>query len=882
MVHIIPVLTGERRLDTGNVVQYPDSSPVGEAVRQLGDEWQAVAERYQQRMAQQQAFDTEVAARRLNGEIAKAEAEAAANAPADGAGLHDAMYGQVNPRTGQVVKTGLFDTLFGNFLKQAPPELRAGLASRKEALREAGSWRMAAQQLQRRKQYEQDQVSEVHTAELNNIAQGDPNDTAAFDASRQTGLDLLAKMDLDPQIRLQAEADWRASTAKQRMQALIAQDPRRAAEMLSAGPAASDGMGETVRAELGAARQGEPAAAKGDWRRDKTPDEVIAQAFLDDVPKEQRDAIRRQAEAAELALKVKIGAAIGRAEAEAPDEIARTGSYSGGIPGENAYKIVHGPDEGPRRRQILEWQADVGKKIFDMGTMANQAIEAAIANAGAGSNASSADQWRDEATAVAGELVLEKRRVDLGGYVSDTSPEIFAGWKATFGNGPSDPEAYDQDAYDRTMELAVARQKALGVADEKLQPVPFSILLNLAEDRDSGSMYFMDRYAKASVLFSRTKDPVVRAALARELDEAGLGGILPGGKPRLSVGEVLRSDAKAIGKTVANAGIALGNANDWVAYGMSGGTISPPDYKDAYFQPSNGTEKVMMRQAGDALGWAIPGPGVGRAVEGAIPRAIEQVGSGAAGQTERSIAGKSSPSSEVPNSSISQAAPRPIAAEKTGEAPPAAGNAPATASPPKRKPDFFRQPTSSLDDLYAVAPKWQADLEGAGQQIADQVGAKLVTNGAKQRETAYEKIGRNEYKDASKLIDIVRISFVVKTPQQADEIAALLAQRYKVRDGNWHGKMDSAYFDRKMTVRFDDGTLGEVQMLEPNMYKAKTELGGQARYTRRRSLHEENPEYLDLLSQEAALYSDARRNADPIWAEVLANLKGGAASPKSK
>lgn len=123
---------------------------------------------------------------------------------------------------------------------------------------------------------------------------------------------------------------------------------------------------------------------------------------------------------------------------------------------------------------------------------------------------------------------------------------------------------------------------------------------------------------------------------------------------------------------------------------------------------------------------------------------------------------------------------------------------------------------------------------------------------------------------------------MVKTPQQADEIAALLSQRYKVRDGKWHGKMDSAYFDRKVTVSFDDGTLGEVQMLEPNMYKAKTELGGQAKYTRRRSLHEENPEYFYLLSQEAALYSDARRKADPIWAEVLANLKGGAASPKSK
>jgi len=32
MVHVIPILVGERRLDTGNAVQYPDSSPLGEAV----------------------------------------------------------------------------------------------------------------------------------------------------------------------------------------------------------------------------------------------------------------------------------------------------------------------------------------------------------------------------------------------------------------------------------------------------------------------------------------------------------------------------------------------------------------------------------------------------------------------------------------------------------------------------------------------------------------------------------------------------------------------------------------------------------------------------------------------------------------------------------
>ena len=160
----------------------------------------------------------------------------------------------------------------------------------------------------------------------------------------------------------------------------------------------------------------------------------------------------------------------------------------------------------------------------------------------------------------------------------------------------------------QTIALSVAQQKALGIEDENLQPIPFSNLLKLAEQRDSGSVDFMDNYAKASELFARTKDPVARAALVRELDAAGLGGILPGGQPGLSAGEVFRADVKALGKKIANVGIGAANVNDWVAYGMSGGTIRPPDYKGAYYEPANPTEKVMMRQVGDALGWAIPGP----------------------------------------------------------------------------------------------------------------------------------------------------------------------------------------------------------------------------------------------------------------------------------
>lgn len=89
MVHIIPLFADQRRPDAGDAA--PGAAPAGP----LDPYWQEVADHYERRMAQQRAFDTEIAARRLEGEIAGAEADTVADAPADGAGLHHAMYGEV-------------------------------------------------------------------------------------------------------------------------------------------------------------------------------------------------------------------------------------------------------------------------------------------------------------------------------------------------------------------------------------------------------------------------------------------------------------------------------------------------------------------------------------------------------------------------------------------------------------------------------------------------------------------------------------------------------------------------------------------------------------------------------------------------------------------
>lgn len=209
----IPLQIAQRRLETGNAVQYPNGSPVGRAMQGFGDELSAVAERYRQMKERQDAFDAEIARRRFNGRIAQAEDEVTANAPADGSGLHDAMYGQVDPRTGRVVKPGLFDTLFDDALPTMPESQRAAFASQKEAMRAPGSLRMATRQQGRRDDYELAEWSAVQDASLRAIAQSDPADASTFESILQSGLNLIAKMG-NPANRQAADAAWRSNTAK--------------------------------------------------------------------------------------------------------------------------------------------------------------------------------------------------------------------------------------------------------------------------------------------------------------------------------------------------------------------------------------------------------------------------------------------------------------------------------------------------------------------------------------------------------------------------------------------------------------------------------------------------------------------------------------------
>jgi hypothetical protein len=115
----IPLQVAERGLDTGSVVSYTSGSPVGSALSGFGDALQGVADRFRQKQEQKDAFDATLRENELTAELAGLEDNAVRTAPADASGLHDGVYGQIDPATNTAVKPSSFDTLFDSYLQGA-------------------------------------------------------------------------------------------------------------------------------------------------------------------------------------------------------------------------------------------------------------------------------------------------------------------------------------------------------------------------------------------------------------------------------------------------------------------------------------------------------------------------------------------------------------------------------------------------------------------------------------------------------------------------------------------------------------------------------------------------------------------------------------------
>lgn len=180
------------------------------------------------------------------------------------------------------------------------------------------------------------------------------------------------------------------------------------------------------------------------------------------------------------------------------------------------------------------------------------------------------------------------------------------------------------------------------------------------------------------------------------------------------------------------------------------------------------------------------------------------------------------------------------------------------------------QPARTLDELYEVAPAHQEALSTLGSELGARHGAEWRDPGVKRKETAAEKMLRKRYDSTKRLTDVVRGGFVVKAPADADGIAADLAARFTVFDEGWR-MTEAGYFDRKLMVQFDDGTIGEVQFWHPDMLSRKDSEGHRL-YEEMRTLPDGDARYLELLDRQKALYAETITTADDVWIPVIDQL----------
>lgn len=123
-------------------------------------------------------------------------------------------------------------------------------------------------------------------------------------------------------------------------------------------------------------------------------------------------------------------------------------------------------------------------------------------------------------------------------------------------------------------------------------------------------------------------------------------------------------------------------------------------------------------------------------------------------------------------------------------------------------------------DAHARGATNQATLVASLQDLAGD-GIEFKDPGVKSLERIREKVLREGYASADELGDITRAGFVIEDPAAAEAIVARVLEQFPgTVDRGWK-QLASGYFDRKLRVRFADGSSGEIQIIPAPVWQAK-------------------------------------------------------------
>lgn len=252
----IPLQIAQRSLDTGSVVQYPGGGEIGRAMQSAGSELTQLADYAQQRQDQMDRFKRVALENEFDQAVANQSDDFARNAPADGAGIHDGIVGQIDPKTGTVIKPGLFDNLADEYRQKMPASQRGYFDAGLGAKRLAVSGSAASTQYAQEQKYATLEVGKIQDGIINSILQMDPNDAKSYDAFKAQGRATIEASPLAPLAKKAALDAWEETTPKALAQAITARDPGKLRAMLGMAPAETKEVAPAAGGAGGASRSG--------------------------------------------------------------------------------------------------------------------------------------------------------------------------------------------------------------------------------------------------------------------------------------------------------------------------------------------------------------------------------------------------------------------------------------------------------------------------------------------------------------------------------------------------------------------------------------------------------------------------------------------------
>jgi len=179
------------------------------------------------------------------------------------------------------------------------------------------------------------------------------------------------------------------------------------------------------------------------------------------------------------------------------------------------------------------------------------------------------------------------------------------------------------------------------------------------------------------------------------------------------------------------------------------------------------------------------------------------------------------------------------------------------------------QNIQSVDELMERAARNHSDLTAEIGRIADAVGAKQKVASLKERKRVDEKIRDKYAGDINRVTDVARGGIEVETNEIADAFVAAIGKRYKVIDEGYNFTPEG-YFDRKLSVIFDDGQIGEIQIWPLGMLDAKGVGGGHALYRIARDLSQPEEARAKAVADMQQLYSNVANKLSDSWKAILA------------